>query len=299
MKNIAYLTLLLVCTAVTLRAQTPPVAPDATAPASAKAPVAIKEEPHHHLIMENSYVRVFRVEIISPDATPLYRHDFPYVYMSIGKAEFTKAVEGQPEKHMALGNGQLGYSKGGFAQVIRAENDTPFYNVTVELLHPQENMHSDCAQVVEGPLDGCATPAAVADTSKKVVSDTSGDAQASPGIGANTPLAQSAPDKGKRATAPPAFTSILESDESTLRSGNFPANAKTSLVAAAGGALLVVEPLSQFKLDFGDGSSKLLSGGDTLWLQAGSTSAVTNTSEQTASLVLIFDFKDVSKPAGN
>jgi hypothetical protein len=298
MKNIVYLTLLLACTAVT-RGQTPPIATTSTTIAPVKTAVPIKEEPHHHLILENSYVRVFRVEVISPDATLLYRHDFPYIYMSIGKAQFTKAVEGQPEKHVALGNGQLGYSKGGFAQVIRAVNDTPFYNITVELLHPQENMHSDCAPVVEGPLDGCATPAAVADTSKKVVSDTSGDVQASPEIGANTPLAQSAPDKGKKATAPPAFTSILESDESTLRSGNFPANAKTSLVAAAGGTLLVVEPLSQFKLDFGDGSSKLLSGGDTLWLQAGSTSAVTNTSEQAVSLVLIFDFKDVSKPAGN
>jgi hypothetical protein len=298
MKNIGYLTLLLACTAVT-RGQTPPIATTSTAIAPIKTAVPIKEEPHHHLILENSYVRVFRVEVISPDATPLYRHDFPYVYMSIGKAQFTKAVEDQPEKHVTMENGQLGYSKGGFAQVIRAENDTPFYNITVELLHPQENMHSDCAKVLGGPLDGCATHATVADTSKKVVSDTSSDVQASPGIGANTPLAQSAPDKGKKAAGPPAFTSILESDESTLRSGNFPTNAKTSLVAAAGGTLLVVEPLSQFKLDFGDGSSKLLSGGDTLWLQAGSTSAVTNTSEQTASLVLIFDFKDVSKPAGN
>jgi hypothetical protein len=63
--------------------------------------------------------------------------------------------------------------------------------------------------------------------------------------------------------------------------------------------LLVVEPLSQFKLDFVDGSSKLLSGGDTLWLQAGSTTTVTNVSEQTASLVLIFRFKDAAKPAAN
>lgn len=200
---------------------------------------------------------------------------------------------------MALGNGQLGYSKGGFAQVIRAENDTPFYNITVELLHPQENMHSDCAKVVEGPLEGCAPQAGVASTSEKIISESGNGAQASPGTGANTPLAESAPDKGKKAAAPPAFTAILESDESVLKSGNFPANAKTSLAAGPGGTLLVVEPLSQFKLDFVDGSSKLLSGGDTLWLQAGSTSAVTNSSEQAASLVLIFSFKDTAKPGAN
>ena len=298
MKNTAFLTLLLACTAVTLRGHTPPAASQETA-ASAKPPVAIKDEPHHHLILENPYVRVFRVEIISPDATPLYRHDFPYVYMSIGKAEFTKAVEGQPEKHVALGNGQLGYSKGGFAQVIRAENDTPFYNITVELLHPQENMHSDCAKTVEGPLDGCAPQSGMASTSEKVVSEAGNGAAPSPGTGANTPLAESAPDKGKKAAGPPAFSTILESDESALKSGNFPANAKTSLAAGPGGTLLVVEPLSQFKLDFTDGSSKLLSGGDTLWLQARSTSTVTNSSEQAASQVLIFSFKDAAKSGAN
>jgi len=299
MKNMAFLALLWICTAVTLRGQTLPTASTSTAIAPIKTAVPIKEEPHHHLILENSYVRVFRVEIISPDSTPLYRHDFPYVYMSIGKAQFTKAVEGQPEKHVALGNGQLGYSKGGFAQVIRAENDTPFYNITVELLRPQENMRSDCAKTIEGPLDGCAPQAGVASASDKFVSEAGNGVTASPGTGANTPLAASAPDKGKKAATPPAFTEILESDESMLKSGNFPSNAKTSLAAGAGGTLLVVEPLSQFKLDFADGSSKLLSGGDTLWLQPGSTSTVTNSSEQTASLVLIFSFKDASKPGAN
>jgi hypothetical protein len=300
MKKIAYTTLLLMCTSATTRGQLP-TTPDATASASApaKAAIPIKDEPHHHLLLENPYVRVFRVEVISPDATPLYLQDSPYVYMSIGKAQFTKAVEGQPEKHITMTNGQLGYSKGGFAQIIRAENDTPFYNITVELLHPQNNMHSECAKVIEGPLDGCATRAAVDDTSNKVVSSTDGDSAASPGTGANTPLAESAPDKGKKAAGPPVFASILESDESILKSGNFPANAKTSLVAAVGGTLLVVEPLSQFKVDFVDGSSKLLSGGDTLWLQAGSTSTATNTSEQSASWMLIFDFKDVPKKAAN
>ncbi len=294
MKNIAYLTLLLACTAVTADSQTA-----ARPTAAASAPVSIKQEPHHHLLLENSYVRVFRVEVISSDATPLYRHDFPYVYMSIGKAQFTKSVEGQPEKHVTMANGQLGYSKGGFAQIIRAENETPFYNITVELLHPQNNMRSACAKVIEGPLDGCATRGEVADTSEKVVSSTDGETQVSPGSGANTPLAESAPDKGKKAAGPAVFASILESDESTLKSGNFPANAKSSLVATAGGTLLVIEPLSQFKVDFADGSSKLLSGGDTLWLPAGSTSVVTNTSEQAASWMLIFDFKDAPKTPAN
>ena len=111
------------------------------------ASVPITKEPHHHLVLENSYVRVFRVEIISPDATLLHRHDNPYAYMSIGKAEFTNAVEGKPDTRVKMTDGQLGYSRGGFSHIIRTENDTPFYNLTIELLHPQGEMPSDARKL--------------------------------------------------------------------------------------------------------------------------------------------------------
>jgi hypothetical protein len=272
MKNLVYVSLLLFCCRAALRAQAPPSA--------APAPVPITEEPHHHLILANDYVRVFRVEIISPEATLLHRHDFPYAYMSIGKAEFTNAVEGKPEIRIKMNDGQLGYSKGGFSHIIRAENDTPFYNITIELLHPQGNVRSGCAKTVNGPLEGCSAPQpAAADTS--------------PGAGANTPLAKSAPP------APPTFIAILETDEGTLKSGSFPHQAKTSLESSPGGTLLVIEPLSQFKLDFTDGTSKLLSGGDSLWLSPGPPITITNTSQQLSSTVLIFSFKDTPKPAAD
>ena len=154
MKNIIYGSLLFLCIAGTLPAQTTPAQ---TPPDTGKA-VSIKEEPHHHLILENAYVRVFRVEIISPDATLLHRHDTPYAYMSIGKADFINAVEGKPDAQVKMANGQLGYSKGGFSHIVRTTNDTPFYNITVELLHPQPNIHSDCAKTLGGPLEGCSTP---------------------------------------------------------------------------------------------------------------------------------------------
>jgi hypothetical protein len=301
MKNIACIALLFFCAAVTLRAQDPTPAAPTPSTASSKAPVPITEEPHHHLILENSYVRVFRVEIISPDATLLHRHDSPYVYMSIGKAEFTNLVEGKPETRVTLRDGQLGYSKGGFSHIIRTENDTPFYNLTIELLHPQVNVRSDCAKVVDGPLTDCSAPqAAVANAARQIDSESKAPTVAtSPGTGTNTPLAQLAPDTAKKApSGPPTFTPILETDESTLKSATFPTDAKTSLDAGPGGTLLIVEPLSQFKVDFADGNSKLLSGGDPLWIQAGTSPTITNSSDQTPSTVLIFGFKDAPKPAG-
>ena len=286
-------TLLFFCGAVAGRAQAPNDAGSVSVP--------ITKEAHHHLVLENSYVRVFRVEIISPDATQLHRHDNPYVYMSIGKAEFTNAVEGKPDTRVKMTDGQLGYSRGGFSHIIRTENDTPFYNLTIELLHPQGEMHSDCAKVVNGPLEGCSAPeSAVEKVAEKIISPKEGTDAGSPGSGANTPLVQSAPDNGKKVSAaPPAFSSILESDESTLKSATFPPNAKTSLDGGPAGTLLIVVPLSQFKLEFTDGTSKLLSGGDSLWLAPGPAATITNSSEQQASTLLIFGFKDTPKPAAD
>jgi len=295
MKNVIYGSLLSLCIG-----GTPP-------PDTSKS-VSIKEEPHHHLILENAYVRVFRVEIISPDATLLHRHDTPYAYMSIGKADFINAVEGKPDAQVKMANGQLGYSKGGFSHIVRTTNDMPFYNITVELLHPQPNIHSDCAKTLGGPLEGCPTPQqTVAESAHDTNAELTGGAKsASPGTGGDTPLAVSTPDGAKSAApaAPPAFTTIFESDESALKSGAFSAKATTSLQAPPSGILLVVEPLSQFKLEFSDGSSKLLGGGDCLWIDSGSSTKVTNSSDANPSSLLIFSFKDgaakdAPKPAGN
>jgi hypothetical protein len=301
MKNIVCGLLLFFCWSAPVPAQTVPAQ---TTPAQAPPPdpgksVPIKEEPHHHMILENAYVRVFRVEIISPDATLLHRHDTPYAYMSIGRADFINAVEGKPEARVTMANGQLGYSKGGFSHIVRTTSDVPFYNITIELLHPQANIHSDCAKTLSGPLEGCSTPQqTVAESAHSTNAELTGGVKsaASPGPGGNTPLAGSSPDAAKKATpaAPPAFTVIFESDESTLKSGAFAAKATTSLQAQPSGVLLVIEPLSQFKLEFSDGSSKLLGGADTLWLEGGPSIRVTNSSEANPSALLIFSFKDAS-----
>ena len=266
MKSIAYFSLLFFCAA--------------NLPAQALQPIPIQDEPHHHLIFENSYVRVFRVEIISPDATLLHRHDVPYTYMSIGKAEFTNAVEGKPEIRLKMSDGQLGYSKGGFAHVIRTENDIPFYNITVELLHPQGSVRNACANVTEVTIEGCSdSNTAFAPSSGSIAS-----ANAPNKVGALPPV---------------AFTPVLETDEIMLKSASFSTKANYVLSVSPAGTLLIVAPLSQFKLDFADGSSKLLSGGDTLWLPPGSAATITNLSEQKSSTLLLFSFKDVAKTAAN
>jgi len=124
---------------------------------SAQAPVAVPvaNEPHHRLVFENSYVRVFRVSVPGHDATLLHQHDLPYLYVSLGPADVVNAVAGKPEARLVLTDGQLGYSRGGFAHVARTDAGSSFNNVTIELLHPQGEPKNLCDKVVDGPVVTC------------------------------------------------------------------------------------------------------------------------------------------------
>src|SRR5574337_388921 len=139
MKRLPFLTLLLL--APHLLAQ----APDA---------VPVAKEPHHHRVLENSYVRVFRVSVPAHDATLLHQHDVPYIYLALGPADFVNAVAGKPEVRVTMEDGQVGYSIGHFAHVARIDADIPFNNVTIELLHPQGEPRNLCAQIATNAAAG-------------------------------------------------------------------------------------------------------------------------------------------------
>src|SRR5467141_5194999 len=119
-------------------------------PAQAPVAVPIAKEPHHHLVLENEYVRVFRVSVPAHDATLLHQHDVPYLYVALGPADVINAVQDRPEVHLVMADGQLGYSPGHFAHIARNESDMPFNNVTIELLKPQREPRNICAEVVPG-----------------------------------------------------------------------------------------------------------------------------------------------------
>ena len=123
---------------------------------NAQAPEAVPlpKEPHHHLVLENDYVRVFRVSLPAHTATLLHQHDVPYVYISLGPADVVNAVQGRPEARIVMADGQVGYSPGHFAHIARTDAGSTFDNVTVELLKPQGKPHNGCDKiVVDEPLD--------------------------------------------------------------------------------------------------------------------------------------------------
>src|SRR6266404_6431748 len=120
--------------------------------------VPIPKEPHHHLVLENDYVRVFRVSVPAHGATLLHQHDVPYLYISLGPADVINAVQGRPEAHLVMADGQLGYSPGHFAHIARTDAGSTFDNVTIELLHPQGEPRNLCEKIVGGPVNAKNCP---------------------------------------------------------------------------------------------------------------------------------------------
>ncbi len=110
--------------------------------------VPVTGEPHHHLKIENSYVRVFYVEVAPHENTLLHEHAVDYLFTSLGPADVTNAVLGKPDAHLVLKDTEMHFTRGGFAHVARNLSDQAFRNVTIELLRPQGQPHNRCEKVL-------------------------------------------------------------------------------------------------------------------------------------------------------
>ncbi|HEY6947080.1 MAG TPA: hypothetical protein VI431_18215 [Candidatus Acidoferrum sp.] len=116
-------------------------------------------EPHHHLKIENEYVRVYYVEVPPHEATQLHQHDHDYIYVSLGPSDVVNAILNKPEIHLQLKDGETHFTRGGFAHVAQNLADTPFRNITVELLKPQGDAHNLCSQfILSDSLGKCDQP---------------------------------------------------------------------------------------------------------------------------------------------
>jgi hypothetical protein len=101
------------------------------------ASVPISQEQHHHLIIENSYVKAYEVEVAPHESTLQHMHDFDYIYVVLGAADITNAVVGNPVVNAHLEDTTVTFVKGPLAHVAGDAGDTPFRNITISLLHKQ------------------------------------------------------------------------------------------------------------------------------------------------------------------
>ena len=129
-------------------------------PDALTGPVPLAEEPHHRLMLQNDFVRVYNVMVPPLDATQLHQHDLPYLYLVLGPADLINAVQGKPEAHLVYQDGDTRYSPGHFAHVVRTDSGLPFRNVTIELLHPQQAAQNLCKEVLPGAPEQCSRESA-------------------------------------------------------------------------------------------------------------------------------------------
>lgn len=94
--------------------------------------VEISAEPHHHLALENSYVRAYKVEVAPHEATLMHRHRHDYIFVTLGASEVSNEVEGKPPVTLKLQDGEARFTLGDFAHLARNLAATPFRNVTIE-----------------------------------------------------------------------------------------------------------------------------------------------------------------------
>jgi hypothetical protein len=210
---------------------------------NAQAPTAvpIPKEPHHHVVLENDYVRVFRVSVPAHEATLLHQHDVPYLYVALGPADVINAVQGKPEAHLVMADGQLGYSPGHFAHIARNESDLPFNNVTIELLKPQGEPRNQCDKVVDGPVLTCT-----------------GEVK---GMPANSPL-KALPKLGIVPRRSFETDEISVAFYSLSLVGTYNEDSKSP-------RLLIAEDVPRLHVEIAGESAKSLSNGETVWLEAG------------------------------
>lgn len=134
--------IVILMTPVALRAQTPTAVP-------------VSAEPHHHLVLENSYVRVYYVDVAPHASTLEHRHDLPYfaVLLSGGTAPSGPSTEATSQTADAA---RTLYSPGHISHTVPNPADVSFRNVTVELLHPQGTVRNRCMELVPNqPREQC------------------------------------------------------------------------------------------------------------------------------------------------
>jgi hypothetical protein len=232
-------------------------------------PVPISEEPHHRLVLQNEFVRVYNVTVPGLDSTLLHQHDLPYLYVVMGPADLVNAVVGKPEVHQVMQDGETHYSPGHFAHLVRTDSGVEFHNITIELAHPQGTPKNLCREVLPGAPLNCPAPPAAAESSKTKKSE-------------SEPAVEDVPY---------FETDEIRVDLHKVSNGNDYVDAKPQT-----DALLVALTNANLDANLAGEHVQFLHGGDVLWLPAGQRRRIVDFLGTHSSFMLI-TFKDSAPPA--
>jgi len=110
-------------------------------PHSRKNVIAVSDEPHHHLVVDNEYVRAYAVEIGPHQSTLCHLHTLPYLLYVAGEAEIVSTPRnGDTEKHHYFPD-YCDFAPAGLEHVVENLLDTPFRNMIFEVMPATEKLH--------------------------------------------------------------------------------------------------------------------------------------------------------------
>jgi len=130
--------------------------------------ISMNEESHHHLVLHNNYINVFKVEVVPGDTIAMHRHQDDTIALAIGDQEVTIGIPGKPEVHQKNANGQIRLQRTGYVHSTRNESPAPYRTVAVELLQPQTNPRNLCAPAIAGLPLNCPKPFPASAPAKQV-----------------------------------------------------------------------------------------------------------------------------------
>ncbi len=99
-------------------------------------PVAIVDEPHHTLLLQNQEVRVSRLKLQPNEVTLPHRHNTFYAYLSLRSVEIGHEVRGRQPVVTHIEANELHTSKGGFTVAERNNSSEAADLLVIEAVKP-------------------------------------------------------------------------------------------------------------------------------------------------------------------
>lgn len=115
---------------------------------AAGAAVEVANEPAHHQVLQNEYVRVFGVNVPAHRTTLMHHHANDYLSVAFGHAAVVVTSGDGKVSDVVFEDGDVRYSAGGVVHSLNNRSDTPFSNWTIELLRNQG--HAVCVNNCAG-----------------------------------------------------------------------------------------------------------------------------------------------------
>ncbi len=115
-----------------------------------QTPVAVQEEPHHHVVLTNESVMVVEVKLLPGESTLFHTHSYDRVAIDLTSTTITRQKSGEPVSAPELtkpGDVAASESNGPYTHRVHNIGAVNFEALDVELLHrPTKCIWFDCRE---------------------------------------------------------------------------------------------------------------------------------------------------------